>query len=48
LIAFFKGIATEIGPDKCKLVINDGVGHMPPIEDPTHLCKAISDFVSNK
>jgi hypothetical protein len=21
---------------------------MPPIEDPTHLCKAISDFVSNK
>lgn len=36
-----KGNVIEIGEHKCKLVIREGIGHMPPIEDPDDLAKEI-------
>ncbi|KAM3128579.1 hypothetical protein pb186bvf_019276, partial [Paramecium bursaria] len=41
-----KGNVIEIGEDKCKLVIREGIGHMPPIEDPDDLAKEIQQFIN--
>lgn len=36
-----EGNATEIGKEKCKVVIRDEVGHMPPMEEPREMGEII-------
>ena len=36
-----EGNAIEIGAEKCRVVIRNNVGHMPPIEEPQELAKEI-------